>query len=204
MMLNGSPFDKPNREESMKIYTKSGDQGETSLVDGSRVKKNHPRVEAYGTLDELNSSLGVCVALSRSAEAFQNNSHFQALQSIQNDLFNLGSQLACPTEDWRAKMPEVSETRVLYLEAEMDAMTDVLPPLKEFILPGGHPFAAALHQARSLCRRAERRVFELESSSNLENRALIYLNRLSDYLFVLARYANHVSQVPELTWKKDT
>ncbi|NCN95151.1 MAG: cob(I)yrinic acid a,c-diamide adenosyltransferase [Bdellovibrionales bacterium] len=183
----------------MKIYTKSGDQGETSLVDGSRVKKNHPRVEAYGTVDELNSILGICLSLAHKDKKLFQDQRLNGIPSIQNDLFNLGSQLACPKEEWRVKMPSVGDNRLQFLETEIDEMTEALEPLKEFILPGGHLVSSFLHQARCLCRRAERRVFEL----GLEDMQPIkYLNRLSDHLFVLARYVNLQTGVSEVKWKK--
>lgn len=199
MMSKDLCFDKPNREQPVKIYTKTGDRGETSLVDGTRVKKSHPRVEAYGTVDELNSVLGVCIALAHKESLIANDSHFKTLEKIQNTLFNLGSRLACEKESVRAKLPQVSDLDITEIENSIDHMTQILPVLKEFILPGGHPVSAFVQQARTICRRAERHVLELDQVEAID---LKYLNRLSDHLFTLARYVNHLVGAPELKWQK--
>lgn len=185
----------------MKIYTKTGDKGETSLVDGGRVKKTHPRVEAYGTVDELNSTLGICVSLLTEGKELSEKIQTKTLIKIQNDLFNLGSHLACSKTEVKAKLPTVNESDISLLEREMDQMTKELPPLKEFILPGGHPLSSNLHLARTICRRAERRVVDLAEEQS-ELLSIQFLNRLSDYLFVLARYVNFKAGLNDITWKK--
>jgi|FLYM01.1.fsa_nt_gi cob(I)alamin adenosyltransferase len=183
----------------MKIYTKTGDRGETSLVDGTRVPKNHPRVEAYGTVDELNSMIGWCAALVTSESSLAGKINTSALYQIQNTLFNLGSHLAAENEAVKAKLPNVLTSDIEMLEKEIDQMTLNLPELKEFILPGGHPAAAAAHMARTLCRRAERRVLSIEKQDDL---SIKFLNRLSDYFFVFSRDVNMKAKVKETTWKK--
>jgi cob(I)alamin adenosyltransferase len=183
----------------MKIYTKTGDQGETSLVDGKRVPKTHPRVEAYGTVDELNAIVGMSVS-------FLNQHSLQGLEElksqllqIQNHLFNMGSHLACEKKELRERLPRIMEEHIHELEEHIDHMEETLPPLKNFILPGGSPAAAALHQARTVCRRAEREVLRLPEKEAL---SIQYLNRLSDYLFVAARFANLKAGLEETLWKK--
>lgn len=183
----------------MKIYTKTGDKGETSLVDGTRVPKSHPRVDAYGSVDELNSILGICVSMSTESTVF--SSVVKKLCGIQNTLFNLGSLLACSDQETKKRLPTLTHEDIDNLEKEIDIMSKELPPLREFILPGGHVVASFLHQARTVCRRAERKVSTLEGDDG--DIHLKYLNRLSDYLFVLARYVNFKSGTIEVTWKKD-
>ncbi|HET7711237.1 MAG TPA: cob(I)yrinic acid a,c-diamide adenosyltransferase, partial [Thermoanaerobaculia bacterium] len=162
----------------MKIYTRTGDRGETSLLGGARVRKDHPRIEAYGTVDELNSYIGVVRAL------WAEGPIDEELASIQRDLFEIGAQLASDS----ARFAGVGPERVADLEREIDTMEEKLPPLTAFILPGGSMIAAHLHVARTVCRRAERLVIAL---ANEESRPTVaYLNRLSDYLFVAARFAN--------------
>ncbi|MEO8216293.1 MAG: cob(I)yrinic acid a,c-diamide adenosyltransferase [Acidobacteriota bacterium] len=175
----------------MKIYTRGGDDGETSLLGGDRVPKSDPRIEAYGTVDELNSFIGVVRASWPDSEL---DGEFRA---IQNDLFDLGAQLAAPGHGER--FPGVPEQRSAGLESAIDRMESHLHPLKNFILPGGAPAAAHLHVARTVCRRAERRVVSLQSETENANQ-IVYLNRLSDYLFVAARYANFQAGVPDVTW----
>jgi cob(I)alamin adenosyltransferase len=172
-----------------KIYTRTGDQGTTGLSDGSRVDKDHARVEAMGDVDELNSVIGVLLthALPEAARL--------ALTEVQNDLFNLGGELSIPG----AEMMLASDaTR---LEQALDAFNTELAPLKEFILPGGTAAAAACHVARSVCRRAERRIVTLNKSERLNTHTAIYLNRLSDLLFVTARYLNKCANAPEVLWQ---
>lgn len=181
----------------MKIYTKTGDKGETSLVDGKRVPKNHPRVDAYGSVDELNSILGICVSMSTGNPEL--SSAVKRLCEIQNTLFNLGSHLACADENMKKRLPSLSQEDIGALEEDIDRMSKELPPLREFILPGGHVVASFLHQARTVCRRAERKVSALKDDEEIH---LKYLNRLSDHLFVLARYVNFKSGAAEVTWKK--
>lgn len=186
----------------MKIYTKTGDKGETSLVDGGRVKKSHPRVEAYGTVDELNSVIGTALSLFSNEKELSQKIQTAVLLKIQNNLFNLGSHLACSKPEVRAKLPTLDDSDILQLEKEMDLMSTELPPLKEFILPGGHIISSHLHLARTVCRRAERRVIELdENQTELIN--IQFLNRLSDYFFVLARYVNFKAGLDDIKWSKD-
>lgn len=179
----------------MKIYTRTGDDGTTSLFSGGRVRKDHLRVEAYGTVDELNSVLGV---VRTHAPAPDLDSW---LVQIQNQLFHLGSDLATPLDakaDWVVR---VEESAVTWLEETIDAMTAVLPELKHFILPGGTPAAAHLHIARTVCRRAERITVGLAEHEPLGAWTIQYLNRLSDWLFTAARYANQQAGMAESEWR---
>ncbi len=176
----------------MKIYTKGGDRGETSLLGGGRVRKDHERIEAYGTTDELNSVLGV-VRASNPGSILD-----ESLHRIQMDLFEIGAHLAANPGDER--FAGVGSERILELEEEIDRMELELTPLKNFILPGGHPSAAQLHIARTVCRRAERLIVALHESSETMNSTLTYLNRLSDHLFVAARYANHLQGIEDIPW----
>ena len=173
----------------MKIYTRTGDKGETSLFGGSRVSKNDPRIEAYGTIDELNSHLGLCRTASADAE----------LARVQSDLFDIGAFLAAPNSD---RFPSVGAGRIEDLERAIDAMESELKPLKTFIVPGGSESAARLHVARTVCRRAERRVLALDEDSPEMLTTIAYLNRLSDFLFVAARFANHRAGVADTPWIK--
>jgi cob(I)alamin adenosyltransferase len=191
-----------------KIYTRTGDKGTTRLADGSCVEKFNPRVEAYGTVDELNSCLGVVRALGRRASAGP-ALDLQALSSldpflerVQNHLFNLGSLLACADADIFRKLPPVTEQQVLGLETHIDALTMDLPELRNFILPGGTEIAAQFHMARTLCRRAERRAAEILVHDESYAECLRYLNRLSDFLFVAARWINHKAGLPDVIWSK--
>ncbi len=177
----------------MKIYTRTGDKGETSLFGGSRIAKNDPRIEAYGTIDELNSFLGI-------ARASWPASPIDAqLQRVQSDLFDIGAYLAAPgTERFRS----VDAHRIEELEQGIDAMEAELQPLTTFIVPGGSPAAAELHVARTVCRRAERRVVALEESSAEMQTTIAYLNRLSDFLFVAARVANRRHGAADTPWSR--
>lgn len=170
-----------------KIYTRTGDKGDTALSDGSRVAKHNPRVEAYGTVDELNAALGLCRLHAQHSLAAQ-------LSVIQNDLFDLGADLSRPnmSADDQAGYPvlRIIDSQVDRLEREIDAMNNALTPLRSFILPGGSALSAYLHAARTIARRAERCATELATSDNVNGAALRYLNRLSDWLFVAARCAN--------------
>ncbi|HWL07098.1 MAG TPA: cob(I)yrinic acid a,c-diamide adenosyltransferase, partial [Planctomicrobium sp.] len=170
-----------------RIYTKSGDAGETSLGNGERVPKTHARIIAYGCVDELNSSLGVILALGNVSSV-----RSAQLQKIQNDLFDVGADLCVPESDQPLEyVPlRVTSDQVLALEREIDAATAELKPLTSFILPGGTPAAALLHQSRTICRRAEIDVLRLTATENINPQVAIYLNRLSDLLFVLARLEN--------------
>ncbi|WP_340082333.1 cob(I)yrinic acid a,c-diamide adenosyltransferase [Terribacillus sp. FSL K6-0262] len=175
----------------MKIYTKTGDKGETSLIYGTRVPKNHPRVEAYGTLDEANAAIGTAVGLM----TVENAPFRQSLQRVQTLLFHAGAELATPPDkevQWKLEAKHTAS-----LEMEVDRWTEELPPLKQFILPGGCPSSAALHQARTIVRRAERLIVALAEGDG-SNEVLRFINRLSDYLFVAARYANLLHGAEEI------
>jgi cob(I)alamin adenosyltransferase len=183
----------------MKIYTKTGDAGDTGLFGGGRVPKSHPRVEAYGEVDELNATIG----LARSIEMMPRID--EVLAPIQRDLFAIGALLATPDREKMRQHLEkarVDEERVAELEQAIDDGDRELEPLKSFIMPGGTPKAAALHVARTVCRRAERRVVELQElhETEIPQLVVIYLNRLSDLLFTLARLANRRAGAGEVTW----
>ena len=179
----------------MKIYTKTGDLGETSLLGGTRVPKDHLRVAAYGEVDETNAALGAARALAEPPLE-------RLLFSIQKDLFAIGAQLADPTHRVAARRAKAAITaaHVRRLEKAIDAREERLPPLRSFVLPGGTPAAALLHQARSVCRRAERSVVTLAREADVDPRIVVYLNRLSDLLFVLARFENHRAGLDEDRW----
>ena len=181
----------------MKIYTKTGDQGLTSLIGGARVPKSSLRIDCYGTVDELNSYLG----LLRDQDV--NVPRRDLLKEIQDRLFTIGSHLATdPGKDVRQKLPDLHPQDVALLETEMDSMNEQLAPLRAFVLPGGHPAVSFGHVARCVCRRAERLAVQLrEDNSPVEDLVIMYLNRLSDYLFVLSRQMAHDLGVPEVTWK---
>lgn len=165
----------------MKIYTKKGDKGQTSLIGGTKVAKHHLRIESYGTVDELNSYIG----LIRSYDI--DSKQADALKEIQDRLFTIGSSLASDPERSTKQIPDLYDTDVIFLEEQIDTMTEQLPPLKHFILPGGGLASSACHLARCVCRRAERLSVHLSETSYVDEKVVIYLNRLSDYLFVLAR-----------------
>ena len=182
---------------AMKIYTKTGDKGTTSLIGGTKVPKSHLRIEAYGTVDELNSYVGLCKDLITDEQSKKN------LLEVQDRLFTIGSSLACdPAKEPKIKIPDLKETDVALLEKEMDRMNETIPPMKNFILPGGHTTLSHLHIARCVCRRAERCCVRLESESEEVEAIIIkYLNRLSDYLFVVSRYTGHQMKVEEIPWR---
>jgi cob(I)alamin adenosyltransferase len=179
----------------VKIYTKSGDAGETSLFDNSRVSKADVRVDAYGEVDELNASLGVAGAGGLDPDMAD------ALAAIQKDLFAIGARLADPASRIadRVTKAAVTDERVRFLEDTIDRLEAEVPPLRRFILPGGSPAGAQLHLARTVCRRAERRVVSLGPGS-VEANVIVYLNRLSDLLFVMARAVNHRAGASETEW----
>jgi cob(I)alamin adenosyltransferase len=180
----------------MKIYTKTGDEGKTSLFGGKRVEKNHIRLEAYGTIDELNSVLGV-------SSSFNNDELVKkTINDIQNSLFRVGSELATPEEVKSKAIVSISPEEINNIEKVIDDIELKLNPLKNFILPGGSKLAAFLHLARTVCRRAERKIIELDLNESINPDILVYINRLSDLLFVLARFANHLSSTPEIEWKQ--
>ena len=180
----------------MKIYTKTGDRGETGLFGGPRVAKNHPRVEAYGDVDELNALLGVV----RAEGVAPSIAHL--LAAIQNQLFDLGAELASPEPD-RLGTRRIAAAHIASLESAIDSHEASLPPLKNFILPGGVRAAALLHLARTVCRRAERRVVTLSEQEPISAEIIIYLNRLSDLLFVLSRWANQAAGQTDVEWRQN-
>lgn len=184
----------------MKIYTRTGDRGTTALFGGDRVAKSHPRLAAYGTVDELNSVMGQARALLQGAPGEDRLAPL--LDEVQQTLFVVGADLATPS-DARPFVPRVATAHVDGLEAAIDAFDGELPPLKQFILPGGTPGAATLHVARTVCRRAERLTVDAAAQEPINEHAVIYLNRLSDLLFVLARWANRQAEQPEATWDPD-
>jgi cob(I)alamin adenosyltransferase len=182
---------------AFKIYTKTGDLGKTSLIGGTKVAKSHLRIESYGTVDELNSYIGLVNDL-------LTDDHSKViLREIQDRLFTIGSSLACdPEKEPLMKIPDLKELDILLLETEIDKMNEVLPEMKSFILPGGHVAVSTIHIARCICRRTERICVHLQEESLFVDPLVIkYINRLSDYLFVLSRYTAHLMQVPEIPWK---
>ena len=181
----------------MKVYTRTGDDGTTGLFGGDRVAKTHPRLMAYGTVDEANAALGLARAHLAGRPGAE---HADALlHTIQQDLFVLGGDLASPGET-KYPVPRVEAHHVEALERAIDEMEEDLPPLKHFILPGGTPAGAALHLGRTVTRRAERHCVDLGASEEINGHAARYLNRLSDLLFVLARWVNHQAGAPEAQW----
>jgi cob(I)alamin adenosyltransferase len=179
----------------MKIYTKTGDGGETSLFGGTRVFKDDARIEAYGCVDELNSCLGIVRSLAPSAELDR------ILLEVQNDLFVLGADLAAPPGQTKTSVPRISASDAERLERHIDSLEESLEPLSSFVLPGGCAIAAHLHQARTVCRRAERLVVKLLKNQLIGRPPIVYLNRLSDLLFVMARFANVQTGAPETLWR---
>ncbi len=178
----------------MKIYTKTGDKGKTSLLSGEKVKKHNIRLNAYGSVDELNSFIGYLISLNI------NKKHKEFLTDVQHKLFNLGALLAVK-KDVNFKIPEITDKDIQALETEIDRLNKGIPPLKEFILPGGSAETAQCHICRSVCRRAERTVSELSEKEKIQELLLIYLNRLSDYFFVLARKISQEKEIKETVWK---
>ena len=182
---------------AIKIYTKTGDKGKTSLIGGTKVAKNNIRIDAYGTIDELNSFIGL------TADHLGDAHSKGILKEIQDRLFTIGSSLACdPDKEPALRIPDLEEGDIVLLEKEIDAMNEVLAPMKSFILPGGHVAISTTHVTRCVCRRAERLcVNMMENNLFVEPLVIKYLNRLSDYLFVLARYAGHLLKVEDIPWK---
>jgi len=179
----------------MKIYTGFGDQGKTSLWGGEVVLKNDPRVAAYGTLDELNSIVGLIRSINDVTEIDI------LLQARQNEIFNLSSEIAASGNKQEVNLPnKISLEQIQVLESEMDDWTNKLPPLKKFILPGGGVSAAHTHIARTICRRAEREMVSVAFNDSLRDICLIYINRLSDWFFVLGRYLNYLQNVEDISW----
>ncbi|HLD21269.1 MAG TPA: cob(I)yrinic acid a,c-diamide adenosyltransferase [Patescibacteria group bacterium] len=187
----------------MKIYTKTGDAGETSLLGGKRVSKNHLRIEACGTIDELNAQIGFALALLEPKE--HASDIITMLITVQHTLFTIGSHVAQPSQKkiLPSTLPSLQSDLTSQLEQAIDFLEEQLPQLREFILPGGSSAAAALHICRSICRRAERCVIQLKQTEKIPHGILSYLNRLSDYLFVAARTVNHRYQYKEYTWNKE-
>jgi cob(I)alamin adenosyltransferase len=186
----------PSMPRLTRIYTKTGDEGMTGLGGGRRVPKDSPRVRAYGTVDELNSAIGVALALGLSERLTTE------LATIQNELFDLGSDLCWPEDDERrGRIPTVQPKHVDRLERLIDELNEVVGPLTNFLLPGGAPGAAQLHLARTICRRAERETITLSHEEPIGELVLPYLNRLSDALFVMARFENHERGVAEPLWQ---
>jgi cob(I)alamin adenosyltransferase len=180
-----------------KIYTKTGDAGQTSLIGGTKVPKSHLRIETYGTIDELNSYIGL-------VNDYATTDHIHSiLKEIQDRLFTIGSSLASdPEKEPRMKIPDLKEEDVLLLEKEIDKMNEELPEMKSFILPGGHVSVSVTHIARCICRRAERLCVNMQEHDLFVSPLVIkYINRLSDYLFVLVRYTGHLLKVEEVKWK---
>lgn len=198
---------------ALRIYTKTGDKGLTALIGGTKVPKNHLRIDAYGTIDELNSFIGLLndqltANPSNPANPSANPQPTHPLsgnllREIQDRLFTIGASLACdPDKEPKLKIPDLKEEDLTLLEKEMDRMDEELPPMKSFILPGGHVAVSTAHIARCVCRRAERICVGMqEEGLFIEPIVLKYINRLSDYLFVLARYTAHQLHVPEIPWK---
>lgn len=185
---------------AFKIYTKTGDKGKTSLIGGTKVPKSHIRIETYGTVDELNSYIGLL------ADHLKDQPTIAMIREIQDRLFTVGSSLACdPEKAPKLVIPDLKESDILLLESEIDRMNEVVPPLKSFILPGGNLAISTAHVARCVCRRAERLTVAMqEAGLPVEDLVIKYLNRLSDYLFMVARYIAHLNGIAEIAWKPRT
>ena len=179
----------------MKIYTKTGDQGQTGLLGGDRVDKTSERIEAIGSIDELNAYFGICCTL------LEDNSLKNKIERIQNRLFDLGSELACPPGG-KFNLTSIVDEDIAVLELELDEMEAELPPLKEFILPGGSVLSAHFHYLRTVCRRTERSLLELHRINSQRSELIIYVNRLSDWIFCISRLLNHRNGVEEQRWTK--
>lgn len=199
--MSHEPFDSP-RLAINRVYTRRGDGGETSLAGGHRVPKDSPRIDAYGTVDELNAVLGAArVAAAEAADTAPRLTPLPAiLLRVQHELFNLGSILATLPQDVHPKQARITDADVARLESEIDRMNADLPSLRSFVLPGDSRLNAALHICRTVCRRAERAVVALSRTETVAPEAVRYLNRLSDALFVWSRWASHVTATPETLW----
>jgi cob(I)alamin adenosyltransferase len=195
--MSKGPFDEP-RLAINRVYTRRGDRGETSLAGGQRVPKDSPRIEAYGTVDELNSFVGAARVTAAEAGLLPLAA---ILLRVEHELFNLGSILATLPEDAHPKQARVTDAEVAQLESEMDRMNEELPPLGSFVLPGCCRLNAELHICRTVCRRAERATVALGRVESVPPEAVRYLNRLSDALFVFGRWASHVAGAPETLWE---
>lgn len=185
---------------AFKIYTKTGDLGKTSLIGGTKVAKSHIRIDSYGTVDELNSYIGL------TGDLLPDPHSKDVLREIQDRLFTIGSMLATdPEKDVKMKLPDLHEDDITLLENEIDKMNETLPEMKSFILPGGHATVSSIHIARCVCRRAERSCVQMqEENLTVDPRVIKYLNRLSDYLFVLARYVAQMLGSEEIPWRART
>ncbi len=179
----------------MKIYTQTGDQGTTSLLGGTRVAKSDLRIDAYGAVDELNAYIGVV------RDSINDEYGRTTLLKIQHVLFVIGSHLACEKEALKTKLPVLEEKEVLFLEEAIDRMNESLPPMTHFILPGGHVSISFCHVARTICRRSERNIVALQQKTAVDPLIMMYMNRLADYLFVLARYIGYQLDIDEIQWK---
>jgi cob(I)alamin adenosyltransferase len=199
--MDEKTFDDP-RLALNRIYTKRGDTGETGLAGGQRVPKDSLRIESYGTVDELNSFLGLALVSCYEQSGRDPNIGLLAgiMRRVQHELFNLGSILATRPEDVHPKQARITPAEIAQLEREIDAMNEDLPPLRSFVLAGGTRFNAELHIARTVCRRAERLVVALARQEQVPPEAIQYLNRLSDALFVWSRWANYILRTPEVLW----
>jgi cob(I)alamin adenosyltransferase len=200
--MSKDPFNQP-RLAINRVYTRQGDSGETALVGGQRVPKDGTRIEAYGTVDELNSFLGAARSTVNQLAVEEPRLALLAaiLLRVQHELFNLGSILATLPEDVHPRQPRVTDAEIAQLETEMDLMNEDLPPLRSFVLPGGSRLDAELHIGRTVCRRAERTVVALGRAGSVPPETIRYLNRLSDALFVWSRWAGHISGAPETLWE---
>ncbi len=181
-----------------KVYTKAGDRGRTQLIGGEKVPKSHARIDCYGTIDELNATIGMCMAALSESKAGPVLT--PKLTRIQNELFNVGTQLATPEATRRAELPNIRPELVELLETEMDELNENLAPLTSFVLPGGSECSARFHIARTVCRRTERMVVELAANSDVDDVHISYLNRLSDALFIFGRYCLDADGLPEALW----
>ena len=185
----------------VKIYTKTGDNGETTLFSGQRVPKNDPFIEALGSVDECNSAIGIAISFMNNEASLKQTR--DQLEIIQHTLFDLGASLATPQTkagDRKIEQTRFDEEGTKLLEEWIDQMQETLPELHTFILPGGHPAGAFLHLARSICRRSERSVTPMSKKADVSKNVFVYLNRLSDYLFVASRYVNYLCKQPETLW----
>jgi cob(I)alamin adenosyltransferase len=180
---------------AFKIYTKTGDKGQTSLLGGTKLPKQHLRIEAYGTIDELNSHIGLV------RDSISDSESVQLLLNIQDRLFTIGSHLASDPLKNKIQLPPIFEDDIITLENAIDKINDIVPEMKSFVLPGGHLHVSYCHIARCVCRRAERSVLRLAELEVVEEIHYKYLNRLSDYLFMLSRLLTHIYKAPEIAWK---
>lgn len=185
-----------------RVYTRTGDKGQTGLVGGGRVPKDSRRIEAFGTVDELNSIIGLARAFNQDADPAVSETVEGVLKAIQNELFDLGSELATPKDKWWKGMPHMGAAEVQTMEKLMDRLQRDLEPLPSFVLPGGGKLSGFLHQCRTVCRRAEREVYRLSLEEDIGEWPLKYLNRLSDLFFVLSRWTGKALREPEYLWEK--